>query len=317
LNMGSALDQRAFRHNGLYVAVMLSLVLLTIFAADPSLTRLRDEDARVAAIAWRLQTASASMCPNKVNLSGLSVQALSQYPKIQRAAAKTQLGLGRHVAVAAIVPDSPAARVGLTVGDAILAINGMETPVVLDDDGYTPVGKVEDMLDAAMVRETVKLRILRAGAALDVVLQGRPGCPSRVQIISGKSINAGADGQYVQINSRMLDFVQSDDELAVVVGHELAHNIRRHKALRTPSKQAEYEADALGAWLVARAGYDVKAILPFWTRFEDRTNAGIFADGTHPPKKKRLAAIAAVVADINGRQGRREPLDPPSSLAAQ
>jgi beta-barrel assembly-enhancing protease len=296
---------------------MLSLALLATVAADPSLTRLRDEDARVANIAWRLQTANAAFCTNKANLSGLSVQALSQYPKHQQLAAKAQLGLNRHVAVAAVVSDSPAARAGLMAGDAILAINNAETPVVLGGDGYAPVGKVEEMLDAAFLQKEVKLRLSRASVAHDVTLSGQPGCASRVQIIAGKSINAGADGHYVQINARMLDFVQSDDELAVVIGHELAHNIRRHKVLKTPSKQAEYEADALGAWLVARAGYDVKAVLPFWTRFEDRTNAGVFADGTHPPKKKRLAAIAAVIADIDAKQILREPLDPPSSLAAQ
>jgi beta-barrel assembly-enhancing protease len=296
---------------------MLSLAFLATVAVDPSLTRLRDEDARVANIAWRLQTENAAICTNKANLIGLSVQALSQYPKSQRAGVKAQLGLNRHVAVAAIVPDSPAARAGLAVGDAVLAVNGNETPVVLDGDGYAPVSKVEDVLDLAMASPTIKLRVSRAGVARNVTLSGQSGCASRVQIIAGKSINAGADGQYVQINSRMLDFVQSDDELAVIVGHELAHNIRRHKALKTKSKQAEYEADALGAWLVARAGYDVNAILKFWTRFEDRTNAGIFADGTHPPKKKRLAAIAAVVADIEASQARREPLNPPPSLAAQ
>lgn len=297
--------------------MILSLALFATLAVDPSLTRLRDEDARVANIAWRLQTANAPICTNKTNLLGLSVQALSQYPKNQRATAKAQLGLNRHVAIAAIVPDSPAARAGLAVGDAILAINGDETPVVLDGDGYAPVSKVEDVLDLAMVRPTVKLRVSRAGVAQDVTLSGQPGCVSRVQIIAGKSINAGADGQYVQINARTLDFAQSDDELAVVIGHELAHNIRRHKALKIKSKQAEYEADALGAWLIARAGYDVKAILPFWTRFEDRTSGGIFADGTHPSKKKRLAAIAAVVSDIIVTQARRAPLIPPPSLAAQ
>lgn len=296
---------------------MLSLVLLASLAVDPSLTRLRDEDARVANIAWRLQTANAAICMNKANLLGFSVQALSQYPQSQRAAAKAQLGLKRHVAIAAVVPDGPAARTALAAGDAILAINGAETPVVLGDDGYAPVGRVEDMLDRAMTAKTTKLRIATAGVARDVVIAGQEGCASRVQIIAGRSINAGADGQYVQINTRMLDFVQSDDELAIVIGHELAHNIRRHKALKTPSKQAEFEADALGAWLVARAGYDVNAILPFWTRFEDRTNAGIFADGTHPPKKKRLAAIAAVVADIQAEQIRGGPLDPPATLAAQ
>ena len=291
---------------------MFSLALLATIAADPSLMRLRGEDARVVNIAWRLQTANAAICINNANLTGLSVQSLSQYPKNQRAAAKAQLGLNRNVAIAAIVPDSPAARVGLAVGDAILAINDSQTPVVLDEDGYAPVGKVEDMLDAAMVQPTVKLRIARAGAARDVTLTGQSGCASRVQIIAGKSINAGADGRYVQINARMIEFVASDDELAVIMGHELAHNVLRHIALKTPSKQAEYEADRLGVWLMARAGYDVDAVVPFWTRFEKRTNAGIFADGTHPSPKKRVAAVAKAVAELKAQRAAGKPLIPPA-----
>jgi beta-barrel assembly-enhancing protease len=296
---------------------VLWLALLATIAVDPSLTRLRDEDERVAAIAWRLQTANAAICTARANLLGLSVQALSQYPKSEQDAARAQFGLDRHVAIAAIVPDGPGARAGLSAGDAILAINDVATPAVLADDGYAPVGQVEDMLETAMLRPPVRLRVARAGTIRDVVLPGQSGCASRVQIIAGKSINAGADGRYVQINARMIEFVDSDDELAVIIAHELAHNIRRHVALKTNSKQAEYEADALGAWLVARAGYDVNAVLRFWTRFEDRTNAGIFADGTHPSKKKRLVAVAAVVADVTNKQSGGEPLMPPPSLAAQ
>ncbi len=296
---------------------MFSLALLASIAADPSLMRLRGEDARVANIAWRLQTENAAICTNKTNLVGLSVQALSQYPKSQQAAARMQLSLNRQVAIAAIVPKSPAARAGLKIGNAILAINDVETPVVLADDGYAPVGKVEDMLDAAMVRPTIKLRIAHEGNARDVVLSGQSGCASRVQIIAGKSINAGADGRYVQINARMIEFVASDDELAVIMGHELAHNVLRHIALKTPSKQAEYEADRLGVWLMARAGYDVDAVVPFWTRFEKRTNAGIFADGTHPSPKKRLAAVARAVAELKVQQVAGQPLIPLPTPAAQ
>ncbi len=295
---------------------MFSLALIAAIAVDPSLTRLRDEDARVAAIAWRMQTANAAICPQKANLSGLSLHALSQYPRALRSAASAQFGLGSLVAISAIVPESAAALAGLKVGDGIVAINGTAAPTVAVDAGYAPVAAVETMFDAALAQPPVILRVERDGTVRDISLTGAAGCPSRVQIIAGNSINAGADGNYVQINARMLDFVQSDDELATIIGHELAHNILRHKAARTPSKQAEYEADALGIWLVARAGYNVNAVLPFWTRFEARTNAGIFADGTHPSKKKRLAAITATLAQVAARQQRGERLDPPAQYTA-
>ena len=166
------------------------------------------------------------------------------------------------------------------------------------------------MLDAALGHSPADLRISRQGAERSVTLVGDTGCASRVQIIAGGSINAQADGNYVQINSAMLDFAANDDELAVIVGHELAHNILRHIALKTPSKTAEYQADRLGVWLMARAGYDVNAVVPFWTRFEKRTNAGIFADGSHPSTKRRLAAVAAAVAQLKAQRAAGQPLIP-------
>ena len=94
----------------------------------------------------------------------------------------------------------------------------------------------------------------------------------------------------------MMALAPTDDALAAVLAHELAHNILRHNALKTPSKQAEYEADALSVRLVARAGYDLGAVLPFWEALRKRTDYGIFSDGTHPGWRKRIAALAAAVA---------------------
>ena len=42
-------------------------------------------------------------------------------------------------------------------------------------------------------------------------------------------------GGYVYVNEGLLDFVQSDDELAGVIGHETGHNERRH-AVTLPAK---------------------------------------------------------------------------------
>ena len=286
------------------------LILFAVAAVDPSLTRLQAEDARVAAMSWRLQMANAPLCPKTSRISGISIHALSQYRPGQRAAAAAQFGLGAHPVVAAVAPDSAAGHAGLKSGDALIAIDGQPTPLVDPGAGYAPVGQTEAMLDAALGHSPADLRISRKGTEQSVTLVGDTGCASRVQIIAGGSINAQADGNYVQINSAMLDFAANDDELAVIVGHELAHNILRHIALKTPSKTAEYQADRLGVWLMARAGYDVNAVVPFWTRFEKRTNAGIFADGSHPSTKRRLAAVAAAVAQLKAQRAAGQPLIP-------
>jgi beta-barrel assembly-enhancing protease len=292
--------------------MMFALFALATLAADPSLTRLQAEDARVAAMSWRMQTANVALCPAKAAISGLALHALSQYRTGQRAAATAQFGLRDRVVVAAVAPGSAADRAGLKIGDALLVVDGQATPTVGANVGYAPVGQVETMLDAALANAPAELEIQRQGGVEErIALTGDTGCASRIQII------AAADGQYVQINAAMLNFAASNDELAVIVGHELAHNILRHRALKTPSKQAEYAADRMGVWLMARAGYDVDAVIPFWTRFEKRTNAGIFADGTHPSSKKRLAAVAAAVAAFKAQRAAGQPLVPPLKFSGQ
>jgi beta-barrel assembly-enhancing protease len=293
-------------------------LLLATLAADPSLTRLQAEDERVAAISWRMQTANVALCPQKATISGISLHALSQYQPAQRTAATAQFGLTDHVGISAVARGSAADRAGLKVGDALLTIDGQATPTVMQNGGYGPVAHTEAMIEAALVSSSVSLKIQRRGGAHErIELSGDPGCASRVQIVAGSAINAQADGRYVQINAKMLEFVASDDELATIIGHELAHNILRHIADKTPSKQAEYAADRLGVWLMARAGYDVDAVVPFWTRFEKRTNAGIFADGSHPSPKKRIAAVAVAVAEFKAQRAAGQPLLPSPRPRAQ
>lgn len=256
-----------------------------------SLAALQTQDSRVADVAWRLQTANAALCPGG-RFSGIAVQARSQFAG--------DVGLGDRPVVAAVASGSAASRAGLRAGDVLLAAGDKPTPVVSKGAGYAPVAATEAMIEG----DAVTLQVRRDSALQSIAFRPDAGCPSRVQIIPGRRINAQADGRYVQINAGMIDFVANDDELAAVIAHELAHNILKHREKKTPSRQAEYEADQLSVALVARAGYRIDAVLPFWTRFEKRTSPGLFSDGTHPGSKKRLAALAAAVADLEASQSR-------------
>ena len=57
----------------------------------------------------------------------------------------------------------------------------------------------------------------------------RKDVPYNIKIIDDDTINAFSTmGGYIYVDSGLLDFVQSDDELAGVVGHETGHIERRH-----------------------------------------------------------------------------------------
>ncbi len=123
----------------------------------------------------------------------------------------------------------------------------------------------------------------------------RKDVPYNIKIIKDTEVNSFATlGGYVYINEGLIDFVQSDDELAGVIGHETGHIERRHvltmqskaqalnllfgvAALFSPiiyqfgnlmeagavakiSRADELQADRTGLQLMSRAGYDPDAM---------------------------------------------------------
>ncbi len=126
----------------------------------------------------------------------------------------------------------------------------------------------------------------------------RKDVPYNIKILDVPDVNAFTTlGGYVYINLGTLDFVQSDDELAGVIGHETGHDERRHfiqnqtkanilnlvfgiGSLFSPflyrfgqlaqagimakiSRQDEIEADRYGLLVMTRAGYDPDAMVSF------------------------------------------------------
>ncbi len=124
----------------------------------------------------------------------------------------------------------------------------------------------------------------------------RKDLPYNVKIIKDSQINSFATmGGFVYINEGLIDFAQSDDELASVIGHETGHIERRH-VITTNSKAEildilfglasmfspiiyefgglaeaglmakiergdELQADRYGLQLMSRAGYDPESMV--------------------------------------------------------
>jgi predicted Zn-dependent protease len=109
----------------------------------------------------------------------------------------------------------------------------------------------------------------------------------------------------------MLKFLRSDDELAVVLGHELAHNIFHHPAIRSEEGilrglglkasamwKREEVADRFGLRLMAAADYDLDSAIPFWRRYLGKYDWFPQIFRSHPSlgARERIAAeeIAAI-----------------------
>ena len=156
-----------------------------------------------------------------------------------------------------------------------------------------------------------------------------------------------AAGGRIYVTRKMIAFVRNEDELAGIIGHELGHGIVRHSSIdmtrsfkellnieqvgdrkdifekfnrmidnqRTKRMRArrghedaqQLEADQIGFYAMAAAGYDPKAIVSAWDRMaetEGRTGgsfAGILT-GTKP-EEKRLRELTKALEAIPSPEG--------------
>lgn len=95
-------------------------------------------------------------------------------------------------------------------------------------------------------------------------------------------VNAHAGWGGIYINTGMLADVHNDSEMALVIGHELAH-YKLHHMRSTPMN--EYAADQQGAYYMSKAGYNICTGAKLIKRFHAPDSA------THPASDKRVHAL--------------------------
>lgn len=150
------------------------------------------------------------------------------------------------------------------------------------------------------------------------------------QVFQSNEQNAFAlPGGKVAVYSGLMDLMHNEAELAFVVAHEIAHVYARHGGERVSwgymktlgatalsatdnsdlrqlydlaadygvmkpfSRSNEYEADQIGLLLMAKAGYNPKAAVEFWSRFTEGKTTGTLSGlmSTHPRDEDRIEAL--------------------------
>ena len=250
-------------------------------------TTLRRDDLRVGLVAYRLALAGSALCPERYPLTGLLYHHLAEYEPADRRLMAARYGLDRGPGVLTVMADTPAARAGLVAGDVLVAVNGRTLPsgasVAAEpkrEKWRRLADEAEDEIETALRQGPAELRVLRGGRELQVRLGSIPACLGRVRLARSTQVNAFATGRSVVMTLAMLNFLKDDDALAVVLGHELAHNIFHHRAIRSeegilrglgikPSAvwKREEAADRFGLRLMASAGYNLDSAIPFWRRY--------------------------------------------------
>lgn len=167
----------------------------------------------------------------------------------------------------------------------------------------------------------------RVGERL-IAANGMAGQHWEFNLINDDTPNAFAlPGGYVGVNTGLFQVVKTEDQLAAVMGHEIAHVIARHPEERISrealvgtgaavlgaaapdlaglassaatlglilpfSREQESEADVIGLQYMARAGYDPRAAVQVWQNFAAAGGGEPPAFlSTHPSHGDRIARL--------------------------
>lgn len=162
----------------------------------------------------------------------------------------------------------------------------------------------------AQVNRSMYLRLVRVFDRIHSIshLKGERWQPLLIKRDSFNAFTTG--GTYIVVHSGLMEQLKSDDELAAVIGHEIAHTVANHvferqthaqiaalagsNSARRGGYQAafthenEREADQVGILYSALAGYDPLAASRIWQRkYAKEGNARALFHHDHPVNAER------------------------------
>jgi hypothetical protein len=295
---------------------------------------------RLVDVSYQIFVKSVPLCEEDITYSlGTLVANTYMVKDEMRNAAHKLYGISNVLQVLHVMKHSAAERAGLLQGDIPLAVNGWAVPVG-KHAGRDFLSRLEE--ESREGRE-LSLKIMREGNELTYDIVPDAVCAYRIALSSQDIVNAFADGENVVITRGMMRFTESDNELALVVSHELAHNVMKHIRAKTQnlmlgtvldvvaavfgvntrgtfgnltaqaySQDFEAEADYVGLYMMALTGLDIENAPHFWRRMAAIHPGSIESDfmSSHPATPERFVALEKIVDEINGKIASGQPLEP-------
>lgn len=213
---------------------------------------------------------------------------------------------------------------------------------IINQQGGKPVMANLSTQEITSRMQNVANRIGPAGQQVCQQMYGnKQNCTFKFQLAKEGPVNAYADGTNIVVTPAMVAFASSEQELAMVVAHEYAHNVLKHPqatgvnaagggiagtlidALANSqgydtggtfgkmgqqygqfrySVDFEKEADYVGMYILDRAGYDVSNSPDFWRRMSALNPDGIYGGKSHPGNAERYVAMNQTTAEIAAKK---------------
>jgi len=236
-----------------------------------------------------------------------------------------------RVIVYGLIKGSPAEKSDLKIGDIILTINSQE---VSPSNFYS-------LVRGLSLNKPCRIFVERDGDYREIIIYPEA-LPYYINflVVESPDINASAFRGGVAVTYGLLNFIKNDDELAIVLGHELAHLIKGHilksegtsilfsalalafsKNVDIPqskdlgrllgrifqakfSRDFEREADFIGTLIAYQGGFDISKGIDIWERMAIEIPASLSSDflASHPTSGERLLRIKKIVEKIRNKE---------------
>jgi hypothetical protein len=248
----------------------------------------RHMEERLSDVSFRILKGSPSMASKQRERSGLGMISCSFFTPEYKEAAREVYGIGDELKVYHIIENSPAQEAGLEVGDDVTSINGLVPPYDLKEFIKFVQKLGQD--------KTFTIEVKRKGAPIKTEVKQVTCIDCNVLLVESDDVNASCDGENILITTGMMRFATDDNELAMVISHEMAHYVRGHVKMmkqnalaggaagilfdiaaavagvntggafskigmqagqQAYSKDMEREADYVGMYILVNSGYDI------------------------------------------------------------
>jgi hypothetical protein len=299
--------------------------------------------ARVDNVAFHIRVANRNSCKRATPQIGLHAATARGLPRRYRSYAGEVLSMSWTVPTAiSVAGNSPAALAGIAPGDHILTFDNTPLP---------PTG-TDKWIARWLVRHgerPVQVLVRRDGVDTLRTVYPVMACAIPIRFVSNPTPNAYTDSTRIVIHSGILRVARDDAELALVIGHELAHvNMGHYKkkmwnalvgriggaaidgglllggiytgqtfsryfekvGRRAFSVGFEREADYVGAYYAARAGYDISDTAKVWRAMALESPNSIRFATTHPTTPARFVQMQKAAAEIAEKKRQHLPLVP-------
>jgi peptidase M48-like protein len=299
---------------------------------------------RLHNVAFQLRVANHDACEDQAWAQiGLIAGTVPSLPHKFRSFSHEALSVSwTHATVLSIADNSPGAAAGIKTGDQLLTFNNEPVP------RHGTAGWI-----GGYVRKNGEqpIQILVRRDGVDEMRTVIPviACAIPIELQVDSSVNAFTTDDRIVVSSSILRAAQTDAQLALVVGHELAHANLGHLAKRRTnavigwiggaaadagimlggmstngafsrvltqagarafSVAFEREADYVGAYYAARAGYDLAGSEEIWRTFSLEDPDSIRLTTDHPITPVRFVQMQKVIDEIENKKRRNLPLVP-------